>query len=348
MLERYRTILKFNNYDQYKSQINEANRIGIELLQIVYIIVCLMNVIGRLIFSGLASFSLQMMGMLSYALLTATIYQVFLKKKDLNFTFLIFAFEIPVYLFSILMGTVFDAQHAAFTFLLIMIVFPLFIMAKPRIMIGYILLYSAAFLAIDYAVKQTSLFQMDLSHVINATALSVGAMMFTLVVRIRNFEYEREMQLKSITDPLTGAYNRDGGDKLIDAHKPGLFIFMDVDDFKTINDSFGHDEGDRVLIMLVHILKEHSDKVIRFGGDEFAVYFAGDYDVSSANQTLSAVATALSSLAILNGDRKIPVKVSAGAVISHGQFTNIDEMMKAADKQLYYVKTHGKGGYSVK
>jgi diguanylate cyclase (GGDEF)-like protein/PAS domain S-box-containing protein len=93
---------------------------------------------------------------------------------------------------------------------------------------------------------------------------------------------EQEIRALSLTDPLTGLYNRRGLEHLGDQQlkiasrlsKRAFILYLDVDDLKSINDSFGHKEGDRVLVDLANILKKNfrdSDIVARTGGDEFVV-----------------------------------------------------------------------------
>jgi len=78
---------------------------------------------------------------------------------------------------------------------------------------------------------------------------------------------------KSRHDPLTGAWNRYAFEELKDTSE-GYVVLVDLNRFKELNDSRGHDFGDRVLIQLVKSIKEHleaEEKVIRFGGDEFVI-----------------------------------------------------------------------------
>ncbi|WP_161595591.1 GGDEF domain-containing protein [Thermotoga neapolitana] len=82
---------------------------------------------------------------------------------------------------------------------------------------------------------------------------------------------------KSLIDPLTGAYNR-GIFAEIQLNEGDTFVYIDIDDFKKINDTHGHDAGDEVLRNLVQIVKNHirqSDAVVRMGGDEFLIILRG-------------------------------------------------------------------------
>lgn len=90
------------------------------------------------------------------------------------------------------------------------------------------------------------------------------------------------LKLLSETDRMTGIANRGGGEhkirELLAEYRKGMFVLIDVDDFKSINDSYGHDAGDKVLIAIAQSLKNvfrGGDIILRLGGDEFAVYAPG-------------------------------------------------------------------------
>ncbi len=94
--------------------------------------------------------------------------------------------------------------------------------------------------------------------------------------RLSRREYEARQILKklSYTDQLTGVYNRRRLDKHLaeDRQEPVVFVLLDIDKFKKVNDTYGHPMGDICLIRLAEILAEHfGDRVYRFGGDEFAL-----------------------------------------------------------------------------
>ena len=111
------------------------------------------------------------------------------------------------------------------------------------------------------------------------------------VVENINSEKKKSNQLVylSETDLMTGIRNRGAGEQkikeLISSNHPGIFFLLDADKFKTINDSYGHTVGDKVLIALADCLKESfrdSDVIMRLGGDEFAVFAPGITDKSLA------------------------------------------------------------------
>ena len=125
-------------------------------------------------------------------------------------------------------------------------------------------------------------------------------------------------------------------------------IFMDLDDFKTINDSLGHAAGDAVLLEIAKRLDASirpSDTAARFGGDEFAVLLE---DVGSAQFAADTAERMLESLAApLRVDGKeLFVRCSLGISIAEGDAAaGADELIRNADAAMYIAKRDGKGGY---
>ena len=178
----------------------------------------------------------------------------------------------------------------------------------------------------------------------------VGANEFRYLARAYNKMYDvyrkslEHLNFKASHDELTGAYNRAGYDLLlssIDLSSTYMLLF-DVDNFKGINDTYGHETGDKVLVKLVQILKNNfrsDDYICRIGGDEFVVFMvhiSGDPGkliedkVIRINQELSNVADGLP-----------PITLSAG-VSFDPENTDPAEMFRQADIALYYVKDNGR------
>lgn len=159
---------------------------------------------------------------------------------------------------------------------------------------------------------------------------------------------EREKELSS-TDFLTGAlaprlfqeilqneihrYNRQG--------RPFTLVYLDLDNFKFINDSFGHSVGDRVLYSVVLDIKNNlrkADIVARLGGDEFAILLI-ETDQHGAQTVISRVLQSLSA-----GMKKEgwPITFSVGAMTFNEPPKLSDEAIKLADDLMYLVKKGGK------
>jgi diguanylate cyclase (GGDEF)-like protein/PAS domain S-box-containing protein len=125
-------------------------------------------------------------------------------------------------------------------------------------------------------------------------------------------------------------------------------IFLDLDDFKTINDSLGHAAGDEVLQEVARRLDQSirgADTAARFGGDEFAVLLE---DVAHSQEAADAAERILDALAMpfLAGHKELALRGSLGiSVAEHGTPADAEEMIRDADAAMYIAKRDGKGGY---
>ena len=157
---------------------------------------------------------------------------------------------------------------------------------------------------------------------------------------------EREaLKILSETDIMTGIYNRGHGEKLatlsIEGDEIGMFCILDMDRFKHINDTYGHNVGDKVLIAVADLLKKafrNSDVVFRLGGDEFAVAAPGIKTSETGRKLLMRFFEMLDAIDIpeLNGLR---VTVSVGAIIyGVGRRKPFEEIYKDADVCVYLAK----------
>ena len=151
-------------------------------------------------------------------------------------------------------------------------------------------------------------------------------------------------------DPLTGAMNRGAFESLrlaLREHPIALaLMILDVDFFKRVNDTCGHEAGDEVLRqvaqMLIHSFRP-SDYIIRLGGDEFAVVVM---DIRQENEHVLREKVAMINRVLSAPSGTLPaVTVSAGVAFSENGFT--EDLFSLADKALYYVKEHGRCGLHV-
>ncbi len=178
----------------------------------------------------------------------------------------------------------------------------------------------------------------------------VGANEFRYLARAYNKMYEvyktsvEHLNFKASHDELTGAYNRSGYDLLlstIDLSTTYMMLF-DLDNFKSINDHYGHETGDKVLVKLVRVLKKHfrsDDYVCRIGGDEFVVFMVHSTEIQK-----NLIARKISNI---NGDLMNtedglpPASVSVGIV--HGSAAKDGEnLFEKTDEAMYEAKRGGK------
>jgi diguanylate cyclase (GGDEF)-like protein/PAS domain S-box-containing protein len=168
--------------------------------------------------------------------------------------------------------------------------------------------------------------------------------------------FEEQLSHQAFHDGVTGLANRAlfaerVRHAIARAHREQrgvAVVFLDVDDFKTINDSLGHAAGDEVLIEVARRLDASirgADTAARFGGDEFAVLLE---DVEDSQEAADAAERILEALAVplVAGHKEISLHCSLGiSVADRGSPADADEMIRDADAAMYIAKRDGKGGY---
>jgi diguanylate cyclase (GGDEF)-like protein/putative nucleotidyltransferase with HDIG domain len=176
------------------------------------------------------------------------------------------------------------------------------------------------------------------------SAALVGPLLAIALYQRSTYRALRAMRL-ALTDPLTGLGNhRHFHDRLerelIEAERDGVpfsLCLVDVDDFKRVNDLFGHPAGDRVLSRLATNLRQNGE-AFRLGGDEFALLLPA-YDENQAVATASAIIDRISQLRL---DHVGSVTVSAGIATFPSQAPDRGELIRLADSALYWAKENGK------
>jgi len=168
-------------------------------------------------------------------------------------------------------------------------------------------------------------------------------------------QLELQLQHQAFHDSLTGLANRAlFRDRVAHAlarqarrHGATAVLFSDLDDFKTVNDSLGHDAGDQLLVAVAERLRavmRPEDTTARFGGDEFAILLE---ETTEEGTRLAAerVLEALRSPFEFQG-RQVVMRASIGAAITTDGETQPDDLLRQADLAMYNAKTSGKGRFA--
>lgn len=178
---------------------------------------------------------------------------------------------------------------------------------------------------------------------LNSDTVIVGFMNIDKMIKDAK---EKEMLIAlSETDQMTSLLNRVSGEKKVTEHLKngdgGFLLLLDVDHFKSINDTFGHGVGDQVIIQVAKCLKstfrEH-DIVFRLGGDEFSAYAADVTTKKIANQIIKRFIANLETIVIPElGDRTITASIGA-TIIKPGDPVIFAEKYKLVDEGVYESK----------
>ena len=170
---------------------------------------------------------------------------------------------------------------------------------------------------------------------------------------------QREMARQARTDPLTGLLNRRAfleeiarcAERLDREEMPGTLMFVDIDNFKVVNDAMGHEMGDQVLIHTATLLRNvvrPTDLVARLGGDEFAVWLNGTDHMTAAERAEQLRTQVPREMSELGGGNTLRLGVSIGiATRSPGSQEPIDSVLRRADMAMYEVKHQGRGHWRV-
>ena len=181
------------------------------------------------------------------------------------------------------------------------------------------------------------------SHVKNETSLQ--SMTESLSARSETLEHE------ALTDGLTGMHNRRYFDDAVSEYleqfqridKPIGMMVLDLDHFKSVNDTHGHDVGDEVLRQVARCLQEftrYHDVVARLGGEEFAVV-APNMSREALIKLADRIRRAIASLTIQAGNVHLKVTISVGLAVWDRKET-ADDLYRRADMQLYQAKRAGR------
>ncbi len=166
---------------------------------------------------------------------------------------------------------------------------------------------------------------------------------------------EERLQYLAHYDPLTDLPNRilfqdrllqafaqaDRGDETL------ALMFLDLDRFKTINDSLGHPAGDQLLIDVAKRLSHCTrvtDTVARLGGDEFTIVVTNVKNIHSVTVAAQKIIDALSNPFVIE-NRNVTITASIGITLYPSDGTNIDDLLKNADVAMYHAKASGKNTY---
>ena len=187
------------------------------------------------------------------------------------------------------------------------------------------------------------------------------------------YEINTKLYLSAVTDQLTGVFNREGFYRkvatLLAEIKHGRrepkfgLMFVDLDNFKPYNDTFGHDIGDLVLIRMAEIFKEQSKNegfVCRYGGDEFLIVFYSDdkayleakakgiyEEIEKTNGFEKEISEKMGEMTTVEKDKRISCSIGISTDSNIRTENDLNEMIKRADDILYTIKTSTKGTYKL-
>ena len=306
-------------------------------------------VFGALFFS---SFFNPLMVMNRWFYLAAFLYALFaivvflnIKKESIAAQLLIYLSMSVLFLFAAFISRN-NPEYNATTFIVLLVVTPMFMIDKPYFMTIELSVATVIFLIWMRAVKPDTVWQIDKVNAITFTVIGSFLNIIANALRIKEFVLTRQIRIQKDTDGMTGLRNKDRltreiNEYLADASTDKGFLFiMDVDRFKSINDTYGHDVGDSVIVQLGSFLASRftGDEIVgRIGGDEFILFIKNTDDKDNALGIADDIVKGVSETVELpNRDQKL--SVSIGVALYSGLEKHYSELFKKADIALYHAK----------
>jgi len=169
---------------------------------------------------------------------------------------------------------------------------------------------------------------------------------------LENVELHFQVRRQAVTDELTGLSNHGRFQELLNAeieqvrryHHPIGLIMLDIDDFKAVNDTYGHQQGDAVLRHVARVLRENSrdaDSPARYGGEELSLILPHT-DLEGAHAIAERIRTAVEGLRVPRTDRAGVLRVTASVGVTASTAGHKDLLIGDADAALYEAKRRGK------
>ena len=277
-----------------------------------------------------------------------------LRKESLAAQFLIYLSISLLFLFGCLISLQ-RPDSPAVSFIAFLLITPMFMIDKPFFMAFELCAASAVFLAWTHGVKPHEVWQVDFANVVTFTIIGIFLNIIANSIRIKEFVLTREINIQKDTDELTGIWNKGALTREINAFladettDKGIMFLLDIDRFKAINDTYGHDIGDEVIHQLGSFLGNRfsgDDIAGRFGGDEFIVFIRNtDYRETACRTADEIIKGARENIVLADGREK--TSLSIGIAIYRGEEKNYSEIFKKADTALYRAKADPESQYHV-
>lgn len=259
-------------------------------------------------------------------------------------------FEVMVYGFAIVLDTLSGpTSPSSFTQLICMALPALFILSDA---LSYGMLFAAegTYLALVLTIKDPFIAQYDVFGLVTGLLFSLCLSALIASYRLRTYELKARFERLSKRDELSSLYNKraflDQTRLYLDEKNPKTtcsFAFIDLDDFKAINDTLGHTTGDLILSAMGRLLREQfrsADVVGRFGGDEFVVLVGGLSDEELLVKRFAAIRAQFHEQTRLRAGMECGCSI--GIATCTREHVLLDELIKQADKVLYQAKAKGK------
>lgn len=245
---------------------------------------------------------------------------------------------------GIMIGVVNSPEFLAVTFFVVLVCLPLLVVDKPYRLGIFELIFCIIFVVLTLIYKEGATRDLDIFNLVMFGVLAQFVLYYMIHTRMSQFASAKKVELSSMTDALTGLYNRKAyeidlnsyNDKNIDENL--VYVAFDVNGLKCVNDTYGHDAGDELLIAAARAIQlsfGSYGKAYRTGGDEFAAIIEAD-----AN-TLSFIKGDFENItAKWVGSHDSVLSISAGYVTAaEMNKSDFEDVSRIADQRMYANKS---------
>ena len=214
--------------------------------------------------------------------------------KSVHLLIIMYLFMGILFAFGIVLGTITRPDEQTVTFIALLLTVPLLFTDRPLRMIVNIYMYMFVFIVIAIRVKVGYVLEADIIDAVIFGSISAIISSHMMRVKLQKYLYEQQTGILSRMDVLTGLYNRNYFEHSIMEYisicrKTISCIYMDANGLHELNNTRGHEAGDRMLQFIAEsIKKEFGKDTYRIGGDEF-VAFAVDMDIAVLEKKLSKI-----------------------------------------------------------
>lgn len=319
-----------------------------------------LNILMLIAFSGVFAVTVFVPGLLSnsiphllvagYFMVAVILFRFVLKPDSIVGQLFIYLSMIVILLMGLRLSMN-NPNMMAVVFNVALVAIPMFMIDRPYFMVILLGCATAVHMICAYQTKPFIVFESDLVNCSVFCVIGIIINTFYNSIRVREFQMQNENIRQRDEDSLTGllskgAIEREINEKL-SSGEGGVIMTVDLDDFKEINDKYGHDVGDNVLRCVGQCLRTvmGSGAVIgRFGGDEFTVFLPGENDVSAAEEMAGRLIEVIGS-GVKTPNMNDQIHVSAGIAEATCDDRDYNTLFKKSDIALYKAKNAGKNTY---
>lgn len=322
-----------------KTEVNELNGKNIVVIASALFVVCALFVLVSLVVPRFAVYTRPCT--ISLALpLCAILLQV--SGIELSPVISMYGVYTLLVLFSAVLSSLIAPERVCVVILIGIILFPTVYVDYSRRVNTILVIGAGVYIAIIWSFKPPDILRDEIINVFIFATLGAILGGFLRNSQLKSIDMKHQLELKASVDALTQIANRASFEEITtglkDSMLPVALVLVDVDGFKSINDTYGHMVGDEMLKRVAALLKEYfrlTDTAVRLGGDEFAVVMPG-----STEEAYDMICGRLNEINRRLQEEPVngcpPSMISAGVAFSERGYK--DELYRFSDKALYESK----------